>query len=368
MIACLSPNGASRYVADKKLRQLFVGTLDGVVVLRSAASGDEWQTDEVSLRGIHVGSLVYEPQRGGLFAGAHSGGLFVSRDMGASWERASGALRDAHVYTVAVQSRRGGPIIYAGTEPARLYRSFDYGRSWEETPSLRSVPGIESWTFPSPPHTAHVKNIAFPTTDGDDIYVAVEQGALLKSPDRGATWEEIDSYCSPDDAAYKDIHRIVIPDSDPDELYLTGGEGLYHSTDAGGSWEHLQTRADRIGYPDALLISPRNERILFMAGARANPGTWRRSREAVPAVARSGDGGRSWELVLDGAIQGHGRANFEAMTLYGDASSFQLFVGTTDGEVLMSSDEGDGWERIASGLAPVSKGGHYRNLRNAVEA
>jgi hypothetical protein len=41
---------------------------------------------------------------------------------------------------------------------------------------------------------------------------------------------------------------------------------------------------------------------------------------------------------------------------------FALFAATTDGDVFTSETGGDTWAQIASGLAPISKVGHYRNL------
>ena len=45
------------------------------------------------------------------------------------------------------------------------------------------------------------------------------------------------------------------------------------------------------------------------------------------------------------------------------SGGFELAAGTTDGEVFYSEDGGNSWQTIASGLAPVSKGGHYRHLQ-----
>ena len=39
-----------------------------------------------------------------------------------------------------------------------------------------------------------------------------------------------------------------------------------------------------------------------------------------------------------------------------------------DGDVFYSADEGEHWATIAQGLPPVSKSGHYRNLREDLVA
>jgi len=39
-----------------------------------------------------------------------------------------------------------------------------------------------------------------------------------------------------------------------------------------------------------------------------------------------------------------------------------LFLGSTDGDVFFSADEGERWTTIARGVGPVSKGGHHLAL------
>jgi hypothetical protein len=42
---------------------------------------------------------------------------------------------------------------------------------------------------------------------------------------------------------------------------------------------------------------------------------------------------------------------------------YAVFAANTDGEVYLTENEGESWTRIASGLAPISKGGHYHPLQ-----
>ena len=45
--------------------------------------------------------------------------------------------------------------------------------------------------------------------------------------------------------------------------------------------------------------------------------------------------------------------------------SCSVFAATTSGEVYASDNGGDSWSLIAVGLAPISKGAHYRLLERA---
>jgi len=359
MDATLAPNGATRYLGQERCGRLHVATLDGVVTLER--SGPAWQVAGRGLEGSHISSLLFEPRRGGLFAGVVRGGLHASLDGGKTWERRTTGLTEEYVFSLACTERDGATVLYAGTEPASLFQSTDYGETWEELPALRNVPGTETWWFPSPPHVAHVKDVTFDPRDTRTMYVSVEQGALLKSTDAGQTWQELAGYSRADDHAYKDVHRVALRPSNPDQVYFTSGAGLYHSADGGETWGHFTDDTDRIGYPDGLLFSPEDDNVLIMSGANRNPGTWRETHDANAAVARSRDGGQTWELVTRG-LPDHLRCNIEALSLAAYPGGFDVFAGTTDGDVFTTEDQGEHWTRIVSGLAPVSKGRHYMPL------
>jgi photosystem II stability/assembly factor-like uncharacterized protein len=140
--------------------------------------------------------------------------------------------------------------------------------------------------------------------------------------------------------------------------------GICLSQDGGTTWERLTDRGFRIGYPDALLMHPKDEKLMFTAGGKTNPGSWRQTHTADPRIARSRDGGRSWEILAAGLPE-HIRGNIEAMAMDVSNRGFALFAATTDGDVFTSEDEGNNWKKLAQDIAPISKVGHYRNLQAA---
>jgi photosystem II stability/assembly factor-like uncharacterized protein len=371
MIVCLSPNGRSQTRADAPAMSMLAGTVKGVYALKRDSAGGRWQIAGRSLEGKHVSSLLHELDSGLVFAGCHAnGGLFVSADEGRKWEERTTGLESKHVYSLAAYERDGRVVLYAGTEPAGLHRSFDLGVTWQPLPSIRDVPGTDKWTFPPPPHIAHVKNVVVnPATSA--IYAAVEQGALLRSYDAGETWEEIETYATPEDSQYKDIHRLALVHADPDIIYMTTGVGLYKSENAGETWDRLTTEDDLIGYPDPLFVDPHDAETVYIAGGKGGPATWR-SGYSNATVLRSRNGGRSWDNIREGLPQPT-RGNFEAMSLHEMPQALALYLGTASGEIYESVDRGDSWQLIASGLPAFSKSNHYRwflpeEERRAVEA
>jgi hypothetical protein len=119
-----------------------------------------------------------------------------------------------------------------------------------------------------------------------------------------------------------------------------------------------------IGYPDALVVVPGQENLMFMAGARGSPRTWREARRAEAHIGRSHDGGATWELLSEGLpipLDG----NVEAMSLMSWPGGFELFAGTTAGDIYCSDDEGEHWVKIVAGWPAISKTGHFRILQPA---
>ncbi len=351
MIACLSPNGLNDYAAASPIERLFVATVDGVAELQQT-DNEEWVLANRSLTGLHIGALVYDTSTGLLFAGVHGEGLYRSSDMGNTWQIAGSAVADLHIYSLTRVATDRSVVLYAGTEPAGLLHTDDNGETWVHDHSLLSVDGAHQWTFPAPPHIAHVKTIACHPTDSAHLYVGIEQGGLFISSDAGDTWQESTGYLKPRDVPYKDIHRVVSC-RDGDGVYMTAGTGFYHSPDRGVTWRQLTTTSFRIGYPDALSLSPDGTSI-FIAGAAKSPHSWFESQFAKAAIVRSDDGGKTWDPAAI-TLASESKPNIEALALHDSGTGFSLFVGTTEGEVHWSQNEGRSFSRISGDLSPISK-------------
>jgi len=368
---CLSPNGVDHYRLDGPPQGVVVGTVNGVVGLDGGGSTGvgTWPEAFRGLEGLHVSSLMGVgacADGRAVFAGIHGGGLYRSLDGGRLWGPAMNGLVHEHVFSLASDERDRSAVLYAGTEPAHLFRSIDCGSTWEELPALRQVPGVDGWNFPAPPFVAHVKHVTADPRDPDTLYVCVEQGALLKSTDGGASFTEL-PFEDADCRLNKDTHRIVFDPSDADVLYLDGGDGIFRSPDAGHTWERLASPAMRIGYPDHLYLSPHESGVMFVAGGGTPPNIWRETGDARSTIARSDDGGHTW-ATLGGGLPDSLAGNIEAVTMVSWHSGFGFFAGTTDGEVYASLDGGATWGLIASGLPAVSKCVHARNLERGREA
>lgn len=356
MTICLSHGGPATYRAERPSLRLLAATANGVAFLTRKTTTEPWRETHRALAQYHVVGLAYEPRGNVIIATMHDGGLAVSGDDGQTWQRRTNGIKSDNVYCIAIAYRNGKPRLYAGTEPAHLYLSDDMGLSWRELPHLRSVPSVPKWTFPAPPHNAHVINVTIHPHNPDIVYACVEQGGLLKSLDGGETWRELQGFND-------DVHRVLIPESAPNRLFLPTGYGFYRSEDGGESWRELSDLIKPIGYPDPMVINPLREDIMFIAGGEADPYHWMQTKSANPRVARSTDGGNTWRVV-DNGMPARFDASFEAMAIEAWPGGSSVYMGNTDGDIWASDDDGASWRCVATDIGPVSKTIHHTILQH----
>lgn len=354
----LSHGGTTIYSSESPSKEVWIGTREGIVAIERNPDGDSWHIARRMLTGKHISAIHQEKNSGLFFVGAFQGSIHVSEDNGGHWETRGSGLTHTNVYSIASVRSKGRTRVYAGTEPAHLFASDDLGKTWSELPALRSVPSVPRWKFPVPPHIAHAKHINFDPADPDTIYVCVEVGGLLKSTDAGLSWQQLDGI-------YEDAHRLVIHPTDGNRLYVNTGRGLYVTSDGGRTFEQWISRPSEIAnYPDGLVLHPENPSLMFLSGSQYGPGMWPRTHYAGARISRSQDGGRTWEILRNG-LPHRLQASIEALCLEATPGGTSIFAATTAGEVYASDDGGDHWARIMSGLAPISKGGHYEQLQAA---
>jgi photosystem II stability/assembly factor-like uncharacterized protein len=355
MTIALSHGGSTIYSSPAPSKEVLVGTREGVVTIARATSGPDWRVTHRALTDKHISAIIKEPKSGLTFAGAFHGSVHASADDGKTWEPRGNGLSQTNVYSLAAQPVNGRVRLFVGTEPAHLFCSDDLGLRWTELPALRSVPSVPKWSFPAPPHIGHVKHINFDPENPATIYASIEVGGLLRSTDGGEHWEEFPSL-------YEDVHRLMIHPTDGKFLYAVTGRGLYVGPDAGAHWDQWTRREDEIGgYPDGFVFRPSDPKTMFMTAAQDAPGTWRTTHFAGARISRSRDGGRTWEILRNG-LPDRLQASIEAFCLEEAGGSCSVFAATTSGDVFCSEDLGESWQKIITGLPPISKAGHYRNL------
>src|SRR5215469_13423468 len=169
---------------------LFAATEHGLLIARHAL---DW-TVEKHLENHAVECVAIDPLvPARAYCGTAREGVWRSDDGGRSWDRAGAGVTHAAVMAVAVSATETddeGGVVYAGTEPSGVFRSSDGGSSWTEMAGMLELPSRSTWSFPPRPETHHVRWIEADPVATGRLYVAIEAGALLRTPDAGQTWED----------------------------------------------------------------------------------------------------------------------------------------------------------------------------------
>lgn len=214
-----------------------------------------------------------------ILAGAVSGGVWESTDLGQSWS----AINDQSVnmsVTCMVQNPLNSNIIYYGTGEPRanssgvpgegVFKSTDGGQTFTQLPST-----IANLNFD------YIWSIAHSKVDANTVYVGTSGAGLWRSTDGGTNWTQVWS-----GASVYDIETF------PDGSILFGRSiaRIYRSTTGNpGSWTQITSSAfptsgSRIEI-DACEAQPNIVYALFEDGAYSS---------GANGFARSTDGGLTW--------------------------------------------------------------------------
>jgi hypothetical protein len=309
----------------------------GNAVARIDEEGGTWSAT-VSLGGSGVQCIAVDPGDPDIvYAGLRSGGVRRSLDAGSTWVDC--ALPAQEVFSLAVSAADGA--VYAGCEPSALFRSDDRGSSWVELESLLDLPSRPTWSFPPRPWTSHVRWIAPSPHDADLVLVGIELGGLMRSTDRGATWDDHRP------GAQRDVHSLAWHPRVPNRAYEAGGGGAAWSDDAGDTWQRADDGRDR-HYTWSVAVDP-DDPDLWYVSASTGPGAAHRGRDPEAAIFRR-RGELPWEPLRGGLPE-----PLPAMPYALATRGAYVFAGLADGEMWLSSDRGETWRALELGGDSVDR-------------
>lgn len=263
---------------------------------------------------------------GAIYLGTIPGGLFVSRDGGESFEL-NRPLWD--------HPSRGGDL-FAGDGSGKTH--------WEGTPASEGgvfAPGIHS--------------IVVHPTDPDEVLVAISTAGVLGTTDGGRTWENRNQGMRndylPDPAAEwgHDPHFVERCPGQPEHVWQQNHCGVFYSSDGARTWKLVSQpeRGVRFGFPVA--VDPEDGRTAWVVPGKAD-----NERMAIDGrlfVARTSDGGESWERLEAGLPQS---GAYDVVYRHAfDNDHDVLAFGSTTGNLYVSEDRGDSWTHVSANLPPI---------------
>lgn len=274
-----------------------------------------------------------DPMR--LWCGTEDGAL-ESRDAGATWTAAGLEGRSLTAIAVSpVEMGESGAVVYAGGEPSAVWRTTDGGGIWTLAEGLDELPSAPTWSFPPRPETHHVRWIACHPAETGRLFVAIEAGALVTTPDGGRTWTD-----RPEVAPF-DTHELAIHPQAPDVLRVAAGDGYWESADGGASWRSPEAGLD-VTYLRSVAIDPGDPAAVVVSAASHAHAAYMAGRSDGRLYRREGDG--RWALVTNGWPDPP--ATIAPLLVAGRAPG-ELWAADERG-VHRSPDGGRAWERVAA--------------------
>lgn len=196
-------------------------------------------------------------------------------------------------------------------------------------------------------------------------YFGAASGGIWKTTDGGTHFKPI--FDSTDVSA---IGALALAPSNPDIVWagtgepyiirqnISPGDGVYKSTDAGRTWQHMGLT--KTGHIAHIAINPTNPNVVFVCavGQAYKP-------NAERGVYRTEDGGQTWKLVLKvnktTGCSGLSMDMHDPNTLF--ASTWQVTIrpwdldsGGRDGGVFVTHDGGNTWSRLGASNGLPAKG------------
>ncbi len=193
------------------------------------------------------------------------------------------------------------------------------------------------------------------------VYYMGTTGGVWKTVNAGASWQPV----SDDDFGSAAVGALAVAPSDPNVVFAgmgespfrniasSQGDGVYRSTDAGRSWQH-------VGFGDVrqigeIRIHPQDPETIWVA---AQGNTYAPGDDG--GIFRSRDGGDTWTRVLEPLNETTGAVDLaldmaNPRILYAAMwdnrrTAWALRSGGPGSGIWRSTDGGDSWERLTEDL------------------
>ena len=358
--------------------RVLVGTRKGAFLLTADGGRSDWEVSGPHFPGMevyHMAGSPADPQR--IYAAPSTGwfGQLVQRsdDGGGSWNPVGNDFRYA-TETGTHQWYDGTPhpwefarvwhlepslhepeTVYAGVEDAALFKSTDGGASWDELPGLRTHPSGPSWQPGAGGMCLHT--ILQDPTDAQRLYAAISAAGVFRTDDGGQSWlprnKGLRSGGIPETEAEVGhcVHRLAMHPSAPQTLFMQKHWDVMRSDDGGDSWREISGNLPTdFGFPIA--VHAHEPETVYVVPITSDSHHF--VMDGKLRVYRNRSGGDEWEPLTTGLPQQDCYVNVLRDAMAVDAmDSCGLYFGTSGGQVYASADSGDSWAPIVRDLPAV---------------
>jgi hypothetical protein len=347
--------------------KVLLGTKKGAFILEAdparRADPSAYTLQGPLCEGWPINTFRLDPGSGTLYAGGGSpwfgAAVWRSNDLGRTWSHSSTGLTygdDGPKMRSVWSILPAHGALYAGVEPAGLFRSEDGGETWSHVEGLTNHPSRESWVPGNGGLICHT--ILSHPSDPQRMWVGISSVGCFATEDGGATWEarnrgvRADFLPDPYPVTGQCVHKMTMAPGRPERLYQQNHCGTYRSDDAGKTWECLDPGLpSTFGFP--IVAHPTDPETVFtMPLNGADQGRY--FPDAAMAVWRTQDAGGTWSALRTGMPQSDAYMGVlrDGMAR-DDLQPFGLYFGTGTGQLWVSADEGLSWQQVTDTLPPI---------------
>ena len=373
--------------------RLLVGTRKGAWVYTADATRTRWTLSKPMMPGWSVYHLEADTRRATprlLAGGGHwAWGPYVARsdDGGETWDQRSPGIAfspDMGETVGSVWQVRPGlasqpGVVYAGTQPAGLFRSTDWGESWAPVEEVNRHEWRQFWG-PTGGGASALHTIEPHPTDPDCFYISIASGGTYVTRDGGKTWGICSHRAVPTNAMQKrmwedfaknypqfanldvpippgvdpqavnEMHKMRLDPTNPKRMWAQTHVGVFRTDDGGEHWDDVTVGLPSFhGFP--IGVSKNGDGAVFVVPLTFELDNFR-VVDGQFHVYRSRDGGASWTRLTEGLPGPH---DYQSVYREGMDTDDEggVYVGTTNGGVFASADGGDHWQRLPGTLPPI---------------
>ena len=345
---------------------LLVGTRKGGFVFTSDGARKRWKLSGPYLKGNEVYHMAYDARDGSVLASVNSGHwgptVAKSKRLGEDWKVSktppkfpkSSGLSVARVWQIKPGLENEPGVVYAGVEPACLFRSEDGGESWKVNGAMLNHSTRKKWQPGGGGLCLHT--IVVSKKRPRRIHIAISSVGTMGSDDEGETWRfqnkhVLAEYLPDKYPEYGQcVHKLAINQSNPDVIFQQNHCGVYRSDDAGEDWKDIRGNLpSRFGFPVA--VDANEAKRVYVAPLEGDFS--RIPPKGHFAVWASDRGGQAWHRLDEGLP----RVSFFTVLREGMVTDQEdpcgVYFGTTTGQLFVSPNQGNSWEKVTDGLPPI---------------
>ncbi len=270
---------------DKTRVLVLVGTRKGAFIFESNRNRKKWSVSGPHFAGWSVHHLIHDARVGGagmllaaLNHDVYGSNIQHSTDLGQTWQMADGPAfaKDSvqsvkKVWHVQPGHASRPSEVWAGVDPASLFKSEDGGHAWSPVPGLNDHPTrAEYWQPGAGGLILH--GIVPHATDANCIWVAISAAGVFRTDDGGATWQPrnrgTQACFLPEGKQWPDVgqccHHLLVSPTRPELLFQQNHCGMYRSDNGGDEWTNIgEGLPSHFGF--GLGILPREPETVYVA-------------------------------------------------------------------------------------------------------